>query len=107
MERSVKYSLVTDSHHRRFLREEGYGYIAQVFVHRTMDTIDVTVTRINKGVDMRLGTVESLAKAALNEYRKGRLSRNRKRPGKLGHWLDTDNGRIWVEQDEEGVSGEV
>lgn len=47
-----KYSIVTDSHYRQFLKEEGYGFIGQIEHHRVgMQTV-TSVKPMNKGCDL-------------------------------------------------------
>jgi len=58
-----KYELIEDSHYRLFLKEEGYGYIAEVTLGRGDDP-SVTIAPVNKGCDMPRGELEAAVLAA-------------------------------------------
>ena len=61
------YTIEEDSHYRRFIKEEGYGYIAEI------ELIDLGTRHaaerlkpMNKGVDMSRDDLEAARKKAIN-----------------------------------------
>lgn len=58
-----KYSLVTDSHHRCFLKEEGYGYVAELSFSHNRPNDGLHIRPINRGCDM---AEQELVDAAMN-----------------------------------------
>jgi hypothetical protein len=52
----MHYTVVTDSHYRTFLKEEGYGFVAEF--HTTPEGLQVRPC--NKGVDMPLAELTQL-----------------------------------------------
>jgi hypothetical protein len=66
-----QYTIVEDSHFRRFLKEQGYGFIAEGVVrHHGQVRAGVDVRPMNKGCDMAPGDLEELwARAVQHEHR--------------------------------------
>ena len=54
------YVVVTDSHHRTFLKEVGYGFVAEFYT--TLEGLQVRPC--NKGVDMPLDELTRLVEAS-------------------------------------------
>lgn len=53
----MNYTIVEDSHYRQFLKEEGYGFIAEFWHNQGLQ-----VRPVNKGVDMELSKLAELVK---------------------------------------------
>ncbi len=58
------YSIIEDSHCRLFLKEDGYGHVAELLVNPEGE---VAVRRMNKGVDMPARPLIDIAEALLRE----------------------------------------
>jgi len=63
------YSIVEDSHRQKYLKEEGYGFVARVLVNPEGE---VSVVRQNKGVDMDPHFLIDQAEALLPKPRRRR-----------------------------------
>jgi hypothetical protein len=62
----MTYTIIEDSHFRRFLKEEGYGFIARVYPYTTPGKKSgAKIMPMNKGVDMSADELE----AAFNSTR--------------------------------------
>jgi hypothetical protein len=61
---NANYSIVEDSHYRLFLKEEGYGFIAELLVNPEGE---VAVRRVNKGVDMESTPLINIAEELLKQ----------------------------------------
>lgn len=59
----MTYVLVNDSHCRTFLKEEGYGFIAEIWRDLSM----LQVRAVNKGVDMPKEELREIAEKAMKE----------------------------------------
>lgn len=61
----VKYTIVTDSHYRIFLKEEGFGFIAEI--RRTPQDLELQLVPMNKGTEMNPDDLVRIAKETLNQ----------------------------------------
>lgn len=64
----IAYSIVTDSNYRRFIKEEEYGFIAEIQTVAVESRYAVELVPMNKGCDMTGFELEAAYKKAHDTY---------------------------------------